>query len=438
MTSRSRSWVIPAVAAKLIAVAGFGADSACAQELKYSLRAGATHSDNVSRTAENERSDTTADIGLNFGFERDGGRLKADLAGDLVYRRYFQDTYDEDLTGGLTAAATYWFVPSRFSWIVQNNFGQTFIDPRDVETPDNRQNTNYFTTGPDLTLPLGSRTSLTIGARWSDASYETSDTDDQRLLGTISLVRRLGARSSVTLGGTTERIEFQNPIFDESYDRHSGHVGFDAQGARTTLSMRAGYTAVHYLGETTDAPLLSLSITRRLTARSSLSLDAGTNLTDSADAFRRDQGIRGIVIGNDDAVVSQDPFRSDYATLGWSLDGVRTSLFLSGDWRRDDHEREDSLNRDSVSGYLRVARRLSARLSADLDGTWRREDYADADVEYDEWAVGLGFDWRLSGSWSMSLRGEHIVGSGDTIFGRGMRDYDENRISLSVTFAPRR
>ncbi len=73
MTSRSRSWVIPAVAAKLIAVAGFGADSACAQELKYSLRAGATHSDNVSRTAENERSDTTADIGLNFGFERDGG-----------------------------------------------------------------------------------------------------------------------------------------------------------------------------------------------------------------------------------------------------------------------------------------------------------------------------------------------------------------------------
>lgn len=432
--------LVPGATAMLAAAIGLQG-AARAQEagnLRFSLSAGATHSDNIRRTPTDEQSDTSAEVGLELGLEREGGRLQSHIATDVQYRTYLDDTYDDELLGGLDASLTYWFAPERFSWVIEDNFGQSFIDPRQVETPENRQNTNYFSTGPDFAFDLGDRTRLSLQGRWSDASYEESVTDNRRVSGTVALLRRLGQHTSASLNGTTESVEYDEDSAHADYDRHSAYLGFDARGARTTLNLEAGFTRVKASSDSSDAPLLRLTMTRELTARSTLTLTVGKELTDSAESFRRDRGIRGVTVGNEDAVVSRDPYESDYASLTWNLTGSRSTLLLGADWRREDHESTDTLNRDSIGASAGLTRRMSPKLTAILDGHWTREDFDESGVDFDEWSAGLGFAWDVARSFSIHLRGERVEGSGDTLAGPGLRDFTENRATLSLRFTPRR
>ena len=147
----------------VLAVAG----NVAAQETRFSVSAGVTHTDNVGRVSANEESELIPEAGLQLWFTR-AGRLDADLAMDLRYLTYVDDTFDDELLGGLDGRLSFAFVPDRFMWVVEDNFGQSFIDPQAIETPGNRQNFNYFSTGPTLVLPLGTRMDLSISGRWSD------------------------------------------------------------------------------------------------------------------------------------------------------------------------------------------------------------------------------------------------------------------------------
>lgn len=408
------------------------------REISFSLKAGGTWSDNVHRSTTEERSDTTAEVGFDLGVRREKGRLRSRVSADFQYRTFAEDTYDDELIGGLDGDFTYDFVPERFVWVVQDNFGQTFIDPRAVETPDNRQNTNYFTTGPDIRLSLTERTDLSIMARWSDARFQESFSDNQRLSGTLGLVRRISRRALWSLNGSAERIEYDDSILLSEFDRRSGYIGFQAEGAKTELSLQAGYSEIDILGDTRGSPLFNIAASRRLTARSNLTLNAGTSLTDTAEAFRRDQSLTGVLLGNELSVVSQDPFRSDYASLGWTFDGSRADLNIRAEWRRDEHEEQDEFNRNSWGASLGLSRRFSPTFTGSLSGSWRRENFEDSDVKFKEWVAGFGVTWNMGRSYALTLHGDHLEGSGGTSIGSGVRDFTENRVSVTVTFAPRR
>lgn len=421
-----------------LAVAGILlATTAAAQEFSLSVSVGVTHSDNIGRVSQNEQSETMPEAGLSLSLQREG-RLEADLSADLLYRSYSDNVFDDELVGGLDARLIYAFVPDRFSWSVQDNFGQGFIDRQAVETPDNRQNLNYFSTGPNFTIPLGARTSLSISGRWSDVSYEKSDFGNQRLSGTVGLIRGLSDTSSLSVNISTQRVEFDRSPPNSNYDLQSAYLAYEAKGARTQLSLRGGSTALHDFGDTSNGPLLQVSLTREMTARSTLTVDAGTELNDSADTFRRDRGISGVSLGNEDVIASRDPFQQDYATVAWTLEGERTTLRLSAAWRREDHESNLSLNRKRRGAGINLSRRVGPRLTASLSGNYGSEDFDVSGVDFDEWSAGAGIDWNFSQNYSVSLRAERYDGSGDTSTGSGLRDYEENRISLRFAYSPGR
>lgn len=407
------------------------------QELSFGVSLGATHSDNILRTSTGEQSDTSANVGVQLQARGRTERLESDVSVNAVQRRYFDDTYPNDLVGGLNGTLRYWFSPQRFGWLIEDTFGQTSVEPRAVETPNNRQNTNFFSTGPELTIGMGERTDLSLNARYSKATYQESGSDDQRYVGTVGIVRRVGRRSSLSLTDTYERIQFTDAASTD-YSRNSVSVGFSAQGAHTRLTAQAGYTALYGLGRTLDGPLFNVSIVRDLTQRSSVTLTAGTSFTDSAEAFRRDRRLGGVLLENDPNVVSTDPFQSDFASLVWALRGTRTTITVTGDWRADDHAKLDELNRESLGARFTVARRLSPAFQAVVEGAWRGDDFAESNVKFDEYSGGVGLNWSVSRSIDLSVRGDHFRGSGDSVGPFGSRDYSETRYTLSVSYTPRR
>jgi hypothetical protein len=417
-----------------------------AAELDWSLSAGATHSDNAGRSATDEVSDTRGELGLNLSYARDEGRLNARVDSNLQYRSYFDNSYDDELVGRFNGQASYWFIPERFSWVVEDNFGQTYINRAAVETPANSQNTNYFSTGPDFLLRLGSRTDLSLQGRWSDVSYETSQADSQRLEGTVGLIRRLGERSSLSLNASAASVDVKDAAQGANYDSRSAFLGYEIEGARTQLSLNGGYTEVRRSGETFDGPLVDLSVSRETSARSTLTLRAGTRLSDSADMFRLDQGT-GSAGGyggnpaadpNQDVSVSNEPFQSDYASLTWNLAGERNSFSVSADWRNEDYTVTKLRNRESLGINAILSRQIAASLTGRLFGLWRTEDFANTDINYDEWSYGAGLDWAFARRFSLGLDATRYQGSGDLAAGDGLRDYTENRYSLRVNYYPGR
>lgn len=427
-------------AALVLLALSSGAAPAVAQEFQFAVSVGATHSDNVGRVAENEVSDTTATAGLVLGIEREGSRLDADVAADLQWRNYLDDTYGDEVVGGLAATLVFALVPDRFTWTIQDNYGQTLVDRRFAETPDNRQDTNFFTTGPDLYVPLGERTRLQLSARWSDVAYEdTQQADSERYSGTVGFLRALGPRSNVGLNGTFERVEYDDSTaaLDFDYDRVSGYLSYSVEGARTGLEVRAGYTTVDGALRTYDGPLFGLTVTREVGARSTLEFNAGTNLTDSADVFTRDQMLGGVDAGTGTVIVTQDPLQSDYVSLGLTVEGTRTSIGFGVDWTQDRQENLTALDRERLGGSLLLTRQLTQRLTARLFGGYATEEIEQG-ADFDEWVVGAGLEWALTETFSVALQADRNDGSGDTGAGAASRDYVENRVSLTISYSPRR
>lgn len=432
-------------AAACCALVLFGG-TADAQSLDWSVSVGATHSDNARRTATDEVSDTRGELGVNLSYVKEEGRLTARVSSNLQYRSYFDDTYDDELFGSLDGLVTYWFIPERVSWVVEDNYGQTLIDRAAVDTPDNRQQSNYFSTGPDINFMVGDRTGVLLQGRWSDVSYETSNASHQRLEGTIGLVRYLNERTYLSLNADAGRYEFDDPDVSPGYDRQSAYLELQAQGARTELQLQGGYTALHDFGETIDGPLFDLSISRETSVRSRLALRAGTRLTDSADMFRLDQGIGrdagsgGGVLEDraTDVQISAEPFQSDYASLGWRIEGQRNTFSVSVDWRNEDYTVDDSQNRESFGGSATFSRQLAPSLSGRLFGYWRTEDLANADIDYDESSAGVGLDWQFAQRLSLGMDVTRFKGSDNASAVSAVRDYVENRYALRVNYHPGR
>lgn len=416
------------------------APASAQQRAEFGLSLGATHSDNIGRTAQDEVSETTAAAGVQFNVVRSGGRLDLDAAADLQYRSYLDDTFGDEVVGGLSGRLVYAFVPDRFTWTVQNNYGQTLVDRRLVETPDNRQDTNYFSTGPDWIVPVGGRTQLRLQARWADARYDATDADNQRYSGAIGLTRALGRGSSLSLNGRAERVEYQDvlPGLDFEYDFVTGFLGYRIEGARTTLELQGGYTSVDGGGPSFDGPLFGVVVTRQLTQRSTLEFSAGTELTDTTQAFSRDQLLAGVDAGSGTVIVNRDPLQSDYAALAVNLAGGRQTLRLGADWRRDRQETLNEFDRDRLGASIGLSRELTPRLRGTLAAAFAREELDNLATDFDEWSVGAGLEWALSSAVGVTLRADRIEGSGEVSGVAGSRDYTENRFSLFLTYAPRR
>ena len=413
--------------------------SAVAQqaEIGWGVSAGVEHTDNVGRVTDNEESDTIGNVGLQLNLRREG-RLQLGVGADLQYRKYFDDSFDEELTGFFNGTAVYEFIPERFSWFAQNSFGQTLIDARAVDTAGNRQNTNVFSTGPDIRLPLGSRSEVLIQGRWIDASFDDSDTDNERLTGSLSLIRNLSATSYVSLNGSATRVEYGEVPPNSNYDINSVYVGYGIEGARTKLALTAGRTAQHDFGESTDGPLFSLSVSRQISPRSTLSFVAGTNLVDTLDSFMRDFEGGSPDAGTSDAVVARDVYQEDYLSLRLDLKGDRNAYGLSADWSQEEHERDATLDRERLRFNARISRQLTQKLSASLDGSWNTEDFAGSGIDFDEWSVGAGLNWNFAQGFTLGLRADRFEGSGGTPTGNGVRDFVENRYSLTVSYRPSR
>lgn len=405
------------------------------KQASWGLDLGARYTDNVGRVAVDEKSETVGIAGLNFAFDVDRPRLDGGAAADLRYQKYFDSTFDNEVDGGLDGQLSFAFVPERFTWVVQDNYGQVARNRQVADNPANRQDINYFSTGPDVTLPFGSRTFLQLSGRWSDTYFEDDDQDNETLTGSAALMRQLSSAATLSLNGSYSEIDFDEDDVFLDYEVTQAFLRLQLTGARTTLSLDGGASRLEQGSDASESEsesaLARLSLTRQIGARSTLQLSAGTTPSNTAQTFRLDQELGGVDVGPDAAVVVGDSFQSDYAYVTFTTDWERSAFaaFLSA--RSEEHEVFSAFDRDQYRGTLTYSRELTRNLTVDLRATYLDEKFTETGFVFDQWGAGLGMRWQLAEQISLRVLVDRFVGSSDD----GSRDYTENRAYLGINYS---
>jgi hypothetical protein len=409
------------------------AQEAVGQETYWGLDLGARYTDNVGRTDTNEESDTVGIAGLNFGIDMIRPRLDARAAADLRYLEYFESDFDSRVNGGLDGMLAFKFVPERFVWVAEDNYGQVTRNRQVADNPDNLQDINYFSTGPDITLPLGRRTSIQASGRWADAYFEEGEQDSTTTTGSLALVRQLTAATALSLNGSLSEVDFDQDQFFVDYQIQQAFLRLAITGSRTTLTLDGGGSRLERDGSSdkSDSVLARLDLARQVGARSSLRLVAGTMPSNTQQSFRLDQQVGGVDVGPDSEVAVGDSFRADYAYLTFATDWERSSLSLLLSARSQEHEVFIEQDREQYRGTLTYSRELTRNVGINVRGTYLDEKFTNTGFAFDQWGAGFGVRWQLGRNVSLRANVDHFVGSSDD----GTRDYTENRAYIGIGYA---
>jgi hypothetical protein len=403
-----------------------------AANFDYDVNLGVGHSDNIRRTPVNQEDEDIAAAGLRFSLDQRTARLQADAVGNFSYAEYLNNTFDSELLGNFAGNARFGFVPQRFEWVVADNFGQTLSDPFAPLTPDNRENINYFSTGPDLTFAFGSQTRLRLGGRYSLATYETSPLDFDTVSGETALVRMLSSASNVSLNARVAQTKYDDATLNADYDQNDAFVRYDVTGARTRLAIDLGYTELDRkaVAKKEDGLLLRLDATRRLSAASTATLTAGREFSNSGTAFAGLQGVGGIDLGATPGRQTAQPFINDYVTLGWDFSRNRTTAGLFASWTDQSYEGASVLDQSLTSFGVQLGRELSPRTSLTLHTLYTQADFKQQNADYSDLNGGLAFAWRLSRNVSLSATYDYYKRTSDI----PLSDSTENRFWLSIAY----
>lgn len=410
--------------------AGLWAVSATAAEVSYGVEVGVGTSDNIRRVPTGEERETILTTGVEMAMLREEGRLHANVDVDLSYYEYRDNTYDGEVTGIANADLRYLFAPGRFEWVLINSFGQAERNPFAALTPANRENINYFTTGPDLTARFGSAGSLTLLGRYSATEFEESNFDDERLLGGLSFSREFSARSNVSLNATAERVEFDDESAGSNYDRQSAFLRYEIEGARTTIAAEAGVSEIRDNGSTSSSPLFEIDVSRNLSQRSVLTFSGRARSSDASTALRSGIGSGTGLPGGRDRVSSTDPFDTRRASLGWEYTAQRTQFQLSAGYEENEYETSSAFDRERQFLTASASRQLTPRLELSAQGSINNWDYDSTGQEVDETQLGLYLSWNATGRLFVEVDVENFSrDSSDPL-----TEYDETRAFLRLAW----
>jgi len=362
-------------------------------EVNLNVELTAGYTDNLQRQPEG-KDEVPASLGLVGTWVETTRHLAVDVEGRVDGIKYFNDTFDDEVVGQLDGSLTWWAVPERLALVVTNVYGQIATDPFSAISPENRQNTNVFSTGPDWYIPFGERTRAYLGGRYGKVRYEISDTDDsERVLGIAGVDRAVSSSSRLGVQVVSESVDFDSQL-QSDFDRRAAYARFEFSRGQSTgtlpagLTLNVGYTWLEADSGDDSAPLFEVVYSQAVSSSIRVGLELANRFSDAGLEFA-DGGLPGSPPGTDPGVIPQGGVserRSGLATIDFQRQ--RTTLGLAIGLADEAYE-TTTLDRQSLDVQLTAERRMTRRLTGSAGVLWSRDEYEsggqdreDTDTEY--------------------------------------------------------
>ncbi len=201
-----------------LAIAG----ASCAQASEYSLDLGLRlkHSDNVSRSQANERSELEQAIDTTIRYSTSTPFVNAQLKYQAQFETYNQDTHDDEWYLDGSAQVQVNLLPQRLQWVFNHSQRTQTIDSFGSDSPNNLDERSQFQTGPVLNFDVTGVDQLKFSAFYIDTRYDKSDfQDSERNVGQVAWEHRTSQIGVFSLKASVSDVEFLNHDF--TYDNTS-------------------------------------------------------------------------------------------------------------------------------------------------------------------------------------------------------------------------
>ena len=368
--------------------------------ISYDVSAGVSETDNVRLTPTDTRSDTISTVGFDLDLSEQRRYFDAEVAANIDYLDYLHDSYSPGVIGNFLGDARVNLFPDRLTWDFADNFGQQQINPLAPVTPANRENVNYFTTGPDLTLPLGSALKLLLDARYSNVNYQTSPLSSNRYSESVGLRRDLSSASYMSFSVSDEEIHFDDGNINPSYDQQEAYFRYHGEGIRTKVNVDFGAERLQLPEGSSSLPMIRAELTRRLSPFMSLIFTGGHEYSDAGDDFRLMQTLGGANLVTQAVQPTYSPFTNNYATLEWKYTRERTGFgFQVGHFTMDyiaHSALSNALNEERTTFAANATRHLTPNLQADVIFSFERDDFQQALGNSNLLTGTLQLTWRAT------------------------------------------
>jgi hypothetical protein len=325
-------------------------------------------------------------------------------------------------------------IQRRLSFQLGNNFKQTIIDTSTPRVPDNIQDTNVFTFGSDIRIPLTPRQQLVLMPRYRKFYYETTDADNKQYSSTASWIYTLSPLTKLSLnGGITKVFYDDNSVVDSDYVSNNVNLGITRKLKRSNINIRLGVTNIQKDGQKDqNGHTGSLRWVRDLTSKSNISLTIKSELRDSSqslvgflgdieldeslDDLESEEITRDILISNS--------VRAEYngrkSIMGFKVWGSFNDL----DYKASPRDRE--LRSAGFQFNYPVMRMLNTTVY----GSYRVTKEIDLLREERLRTLGVSANYRLARSLSCSFKLQNVDNQSDV----NIYEYDEISVYAGIVY----
>ncbi len=263
--SKRRCLVLSQAVAALALAGSFGV--AAAIDTTVGVAVGVEHSDNITRSDDNPRSDVEREVRLELGAIGNTAQFDAEVAYVLTARDFKNNLQSDNEVVDGNARILWTPLPNRFSWELTNNVSDRVSNDRLADTPNNRQQRNIIATGPNFIAALSPVDRLDVELRYVDVNVGEADTaiigqaqqgsDSERKLGRLRWTHRLSA-----VGDLVVNTEYEDVAAELNVVYKRLLVGYAAGLRNGSYEIFAGANQVEPDGrETFDASVIQAAAT---------------------------------------------------------------------------------------------------------------------------------------------------------------------------------
>ncbi len=402
-----------------------------ALEYGYTLEYRAEQSSNIALSEINpQRESVNMGRATLYLRETASPNLRANVLAGAAYENYAGNILADRTRLNLQAYANWTIAPESFSWTIEDYYGQIFQDVLGSPTPNNLQNVNVFSTGPDLNFRINPVNRLFTGFRVGNYYAERTNIDSNRYFGFGGWNHKVSSTTDVSLNYSLMRRVFKNTSINRDYDLQNIFFRLESKRTqRSTVAVDLGTS--HFepeVGEKIDAPLASVLFAYTLPRGANLKIAANTQLTDAISAILGAGSVNAVTVpvGNTDSSRIYRLKQVDGSYIhprGYGTDRVR--LFA----QRLDYETL-FLDRDRAGAYVDVGLGFTSTLSGALFSSYTNTHYVDPAFIDKDGIVGLRFQYQMRPQVFLGLEGRRT----NRVSNVSTRDYDENRAIISIAY----
>lgn len=190
--------------------------SAWGLEVNSNMNISMQYTDNVKKDETNKKSDSILTAGAGVGISVDEGTVQLDASTSLEVNHYINDSFADQAYFKLNLITGWAMLKDRVNWKLNNFYTQRSVDTLSSTTPDNTQNTNVFSIGPELYYRISGRQSITVTPEYRDFYYESQDIDNQQTSLNARWSYQLFRTVNIGISGQVREVDYEDSLINDN------------------------------------------------------------------------------------------------------------------------------------------------------------------------------------------------------------------------------